>query len=49
MAMPYDIPIIGYRNNVLIHLRIFKSEIIKEILVLYQKMQKIHMEVMKMH
>lgn len=28
MAMPYDIPIIGYRNNSINTLRLFKSEVL---------------------
>ncbi len=32
MAMPYDIPIIGYRNNAINTLRLWKSEVLKEIL-----------------
>lgn len=49
MAMPYDIPIIGYRNNSINTLRLFKSEVLSRDFGPLTIHAKTHMEVMRMH
>lgn len=49
MAMPYDIPIIGYENHCINTLRLWKSEILNRDFSEVNKNAKTKMEVMKMH
>ena len=49
MAMPYDIPIIGYENHCINTLRLWKSEILnRDFSEVNQKCQKPKWKVMKM-
>ena len=49
MAMPYDIPIIGYKNECINTLRIWKSEIPTRDFGNYHQMPKVNQQVTKMH